>query len=380
MINRALSHILESKAFQGKLLLVTGPRQVGKTTLVRGLAEKLDGNYLWLSGDEPDVRQMLERASSTRMKAIFGSHKLVVIDEAQLISDIGITLKIAIDSIPGIQIIATGSSALELANKIQEPLTGRKWHFQLYPLAFGEMVNHTTFLEEKRMLEHRLVFGYYPEVVIRQAEEEAQLREITNSYLYKDLLSLGTIFKPSLLQNLLKALAFQVGQEVTYHELAQLLGANQVTIERYIDLLEQVFVIFRLTSLSRNLRNEIKRGRKIYFYDNGIRNALISNLNPIGLRDDIGPLWENWFVSERMKWLHYTRKHVNTYFWRTHTQTEIDYIEEGNGFLNPFEIKWNPKVKAKWPKTFMDAYPVNNPEIVNRENYDEFLLPLMPNN
>jgi len=310
--------------------------------------------------------------SSDKFRTLFGDNQLVVIDEAQRIEDIGLCLKIMVDSLPDVKVIASGSSSFELANKVNEPLTGRKWEYTLYPLAIEEMYNHSGVLEEKRLLEHRLVYGFYPDVVNNPADSREILTELANSYLYKDILTWERVQKPAALEKLVQALAFQVGNEVSYHELGKVVGLDNETVERYIGFLEKAFIVFRLPSFSRNLRNELNKSRKIYFYDNGLRNAAIQQFSPAGLRSDIGALWENFLISERIKFQGNNRIFTNRYFWRTQNQQEIDYIEERDGILNAFEFKWNPAAKAYLPKTFQRAYPEHRFEIVNRENYPGF--------
>ncbi len=290
MIKRKLRDIIEKRLFDGKAILLMGPRQVGKTTLLKELFEGRE-DVMWLNGDELDVQALFEGVSATRLKAMFGRKKIIIIDEAQRIPNIGLRLKLVTDQIKDVQLIATGSSAFELATKTGEPLTGRKWEYKMYPLSFGEMVDEHGLLDEKRMIPHRLIFGYYPEVVMRPGEEREILRLLSDSYLYKDVLMSDQINKPDSLVKLLQALAFQVGSQVSYNELAQLCSLDSKTVEKYVILLEQSYVIFRLNSFSRNLRNELKTSKKIYFYDNGIRNALIANFNQIEGRTDRGALW-----------------------------------------------------------------------------------------
>ena len=374
MIKRMLEKNIVKKFFKGKAILILGPRQVGKTTLVKYLTGKFKDSLLFLNGDEADVREFLTNTTSSALKKIIGKNKVIVIDEAQRIENIGLTLKLLVENFPSRQIIATGSSSFELSNKINEPLTGRKFEYHLYPLSFHEMSNHTSFLEERRLLEHRLIYGYYPEVVTSSGEEKDILRELSGSYLYKDIFSFEQIKKPMLLEKLLQALALQIGSEVTYQELGRHVGADCVTVERYIDLLEKTFVIFKLPSLSRNIRNEIKKGRKIYFYDCGIRNAIIKSFNPLSMRQDVGTLWENFLISERIKSNHYSNKWVNAYFWRNHAQQEIDYIEEYEGKFHAYEFKWNPKKKAKFSKSFINGYPDSDTEVISTENFDSFVF------
>lgn len=373
MIQRLVENQIRDRLFKGKVILLFGPRQVGKTTLVKRIIQDYKDNSIYFNGDEPDVQQLLRRKSSTELKAIIGSRTLVVVDEAQRIENIGLTLKLLVDQFPEVQVIATGSSAFELADKTQEPLTGRKYEFHIFPLAYAEMVQSQGVLDANRLVNHRMIFGHYPETINKPGEEEETLRLLANSYLYKDIFALQEIRKPVLLQKVLQALAFQIGSEVSYHEIAQLTGSDNQTVERYIDLLEKAFVVFRLNSFSRNLRNELKRSKKVYFWDNGIRNAVISNFNPVDLRQDTGALWENFMVSERQKINHYRSHFPNIYFWRTHQQQEIDYLESYGGELHAFEFTWNPKNKKKQPVAFANAYPEATFSIVTPENMQSFV-------
>lgn len=373
MIKRTIENQIEQFFFKGKALILFGPRQSGKTTLMEAILNKRTESVLMLNGDEADVREALTNTTSTKLKSIIGTHKIVFIDEAQRITDIGLTLKLFTDQIKNVQVIATGSSAFELAHNTNEPLTGRKFEFQLFPLSFAEMVSHHGLLTEKRLLEHRLIYGYYPEIVTGSGMETKLLKLLTGSYLYKDLLMLEQVKKPALLEKLLKALALQLGNEVSNNELSQLTNADKGTIEKYLDLLEKVFVIFRLPAFSRNVRNEIKKGKKIYFYDNGIRNAIVGNYNALNSRTDIGALWENFLISERMKYLHYNEIDCERYFWRTTQQQEIDYIEDRAGKLFATEIKWNPKARVKFPITFLKAYPKSEVRVLTPDNFETFL-------
>lgn len=359
--------------FRGKIIIISGARQVGKTTLVEMLLRKRKEKVLYLNADEADAREILTDTTSTELKSIIGSNKIVFIDEAQRVKNIGITLKLLVDQIKDVQVIVTGSSSFELANEVNEPLTGRKYEFMLFPLSFSEMVEHHGLLEEKRLLGHRLIYGYYPEIVVKPGEEKELLKLLANSYLYRDLLTLEQVKKPILLEKLLKALALQLGSEVSYNEVAQIVNADPETVEKYVDLLEKSFVIFRLPAFSRNIRNEIRKGKKIYFYDNGIRNAIVGNFNLLINRNDVGALWENFLLSERMKFLHYSNLHFNRYFWRTVQQQEIDYIEEQEGKLSAYEFKWNKKAKAKLPKTFIRAYPDSEVHLITQGNFEDFL-------
>jgi len=373
MIERSIKTQVTEALNTGKIIHIPGPRQVGKTTLLKQLEPFLQKPILWLNGDETDIRAMLEKPTSTLLKKLIGNHKTLIIDEAQRIYDIGIVLKLIIDNISNVKVIVTGSSAFELANRINEPLTGRKIDYFLFPLSFTEMVENTNLLEESRLLEHRLVYGYYPEVVTSSESEKEVLKRLSDAYLYKDIFAIEYLKKPVIIEKLLQALAFQIGNEVSYTELSQLIGADKETIERYIRYLEQAYIIYRLDSYSKNLRNEIKRGKKIYFYDNGIRNAIIRNFNPLTLRQDTGALWENFLITERLKRNQYEGKWINKYFWRTMAQHEIDYIEETEGVLYAFEFKWNPKRQVSLPEIFKKAYPDSVFQSINKENYQDFI-------
>ena len=372
MINRANNLQFKQWMFRGKVLILIGSRQVGKTTLISEISKNFaQEDVLFVNCDESDVRAVLENSSSTTLKAFIGSKKLFIIDEAQRVKGIGLTLKLIADTLKEVQVIATGSSAFDLRNELEEPLTGRKIVIELFPISTQEMVSHTSFIEEKRMLEQRMIYGMYPEIINNPTDAKKLLKELSDSYLFKDILSYKDIRQPDALRKLLTALSLQVGSEVSYNELGNLIGLDKETVERYIDLLEKSFVVFRLTSLSRNGRNELKKSRKIYFYDNGVRNAVINNFNPLSLRADVGDLWENFMISERRKTLHYNQIFANTYFWRTHTQLELDYIEEREGKLFTYEFKWSDKKKVKIPKLFAELYPENEFELINSKNYME---------
>ncbi|MFZ5554110.1 MAG: ATP-binding protein [Bacteroidota bacterium] len=374
MISREIIPAILNQAGKGKVIILVGPRQVGKTTLLKNIAEEYGENVLWLNADETDIRISLEKTTSTRLKNLFGKHKLVIIDEAQSVENIGKTLKLAADTLKNIQVIATGSSAFELRNRSNEPLTGRKKEFLLFPVSVNEMYRHHGRTEEKRLLEQRMIYGLYPEVINHPGEEQQTLRELVSSYLYKDMLLADGLRKSSIIEKLTQALALQLGNEVSYHELGQLLGGvDHSTVEKYIDMLEKAYIIYRLPALSRNLRNELKKGKKIYFWDNGVRNAIIKNFNPLTLRNDTGALWENFMITERIKNNHYKGKWVNHYFWRTFAQQEVDYIEEYEGKFHAYEMKWNPKKKIKFPKTFSAAYPGSIQKIISPDTMDDFM-------
>lgn len=370
MIKRLLQSDLEDRIFKGKAILVFGARQTGKSTLAEIVLEGQGQDFLILNGDDADVREELANTTATRLKSIIGNKKIVLIDEAQRIDNIGLALKLIIDQLKEVQVIATGSSSFDLSNQVNEPLTGRKYEFMLYPISFEEMVNHHGLLQEKRMLEQRMLFGYYPEIVTSVGEEKERLKLLAGSFLYKDLLMLEEIKKPAILEKLLKALALQIGSEVSYTELGQLIGIDRKTVEKYIDLLEKAFVLFQLPAFSRNVRNEIKKGKKIYFYDCGIRNAIINNFNTLGNRTDTGALWENFIIVERIKFLKYKGIDCNHYFWRTSQQQEIDLVEETDSNLTAFEFKWNKNAKAHIPQTFIENYPGTVKQVINPDNFE----------
>ncbi len=306
------------------------------------------------------------------MQQIIGDNNIVFIDEAQHLPRVGLTLKLITDQFNKVQLVVSGSSALEISNQTNEPLTGRKWEYLLYPISWHELEASIGFVESEKRLEHRLIYGMYPDVINHPGKEKEVLQELANSYLYKDIIDLANIRKPELLERLLQALALQVGSEVSYNELAQLLQIDKNTIVVYMDLLEKAFIIFRLRSFSRNLRNEIKNNRKIYFWDNGIRNIIIANVNPVDLRQDKGALWENFLISERMKFLQYHKKIVNSFFWRTTQQQEIDYVEESNGIVTGYEFKWKGDGLVKIPKSFKETYNAAG-AVISRGNFRKFL-------
>lgn len=375
MIKRNIEIKIVKDFNRKKIITLLGPRQVGKTTLLKQIVEEIGNkDILTLNCDDEDDRTLLQGRSSTELKNLICKHTLVIIDEAQRVEDIGLTLKKIGDLKTTTNIIVTGSSSLGLGDKINEPATGRLIEYNLFPFTMAELAADTSWKEENRMLNQRLIYGMYPEVVMHPEDARRTLMTLCNSYLYKDLLTYDGIRKHALLQNLVRALALQLGSEVSYNELAQLIGADKVTVEKYIDLLEKCFVVFRLPSYSRNLRNEIKKGKKIYFYDNGIRNAVLSNFAQPEFRTDMGALWENFLVSERLKQNIYKGTYAQMYFWRTQAQQEIDYIEECDGQLSTFEFKWNPKTKATFPKTFNEAYPGSSFEIITPENYERFIM------
>lgn len=356
MINRILQEQIVSLLHKGKAIVIMGARQVGKSTLTQLVLKDRD-DVLWLNGDEPDVQSVFEQLTSSRARAMIGNKKIIVIDEAQRIPNVGLKLKLITDQIPQVQLIATGSSSFSLASQINEPLTGRKREFRMFPLSFMEMVQHTSLLEEQRLIAHRMVYGYYPEVVNNPGNEKIILKELSDSYLYRDILSLDQVTKSDKLVSLLRALALQIGSQVSYNELANLVGIDAKTVERYIDILEKSYIVFRLGSFARNLRNELKFSRKIYFWDLGIRNAILGSFAPIENRTDTGALWENFAIVERLKRNAYQPSFAQSYFWRTKQQKEIDYIEEEDGQIRAFEFKWNEnKQNTKCPESFAQSY------------------------
>jgi len=373
MIDRVLQSTIEQNMFQGKAIVLVGPRQTGKTTLLNMIAKKQSQPVLFWNCDEPETRNFLTNTNTSELKLAIGGYKIVIIDEAQNINNIGLTLKLIIDNFKDVQILATGSSSFDLRNSLNEPLTGRKWEYQLFPISSSELIASKGLLEEKRLLESRLIYGSYPDIIMQQKNAKELLLNLAGSYLYKDILSLGDIRKPVILDELLIALALQTGSEVSYNELAKTVQVDTKTIEKYIDLLEKCYVIFRLHAYSRNLRNELKKSRKIYFYDTGIRNAILQNFAPVSLRQDIGALWKNFFIAERIKRNHYNQHHARIYFWRTVQQQEIDFIEESDGQITAFEIKWSENRKVKFPASFTSAYSIKDTFVVTPSNYLEHL-------
>ena len=367
-----MQHI-DSRLFKGKAIIILGARQVGKTTLVRTYLNEFRNEAIYFNCDEPDIRTSFTNVTSTRLNQITGDKKLVIIDEAQRIENIGLSLKLLIDNYPEKQLLVTGSSSFELSNRINEPLTGRMVEFRLHPLSFGEIKNHYGELEARRLLEQQMLYGMYPEIVEHPEKAREIILDLTSGYLYKDIFNWQDIRKPELLEKLLKALALQVSHQVSYNELSILLEVRRETIITYLQLLEKVFVIFRLGTFSRNLRNELNKKQKIYFWDTGVRNALIGNFAPIENRPDAGALWENYIIAERLKFLNNNKDYSASFYWRTHQQQEIDYIEERDGFLKAFEVKWNIKKKVSFPKTFTNTYPDAACRIITPDNYIDFV-------
>lgn len=375
-INRTLEKELTNKFFGGRVIIVVGPRQVGKTTTIFKLLEKTGEKILFLNGDDPADRVLLTDINTSKLKELVLGYKYVFVDEVQRIPGFGLTAKIISDRIKDIQLILSGSSAFEIGELMQEPLTGRKWLYKLMPISWEEYQAHLGYLESEKMLETRLVFGMYPAVISNPGEKQQILMELTESYLFKDVLVFGSIRKPELINKLVRALAWQIGSQVSYRELAEVTDSDPKTIGRYIDILEKAAVIIRLPSFSRNHRNELKKSHKLFFVDNGVRNAVIGELEDISLRNDKGQLWENFLISERYKQILYHRKGAKMYFWRTRQKQEIDYVEEWKKKLYAYEFKWGTKRSHKFPSTFSSNYTAEE-KLIDRENFREFVLPAL---
>lgn len=369
MFDRTIASRITEKINGGKAIVVIGARQVGKTTLLKEILK--DKDYLFLDADDPSIRNLLQSPTTEQIRTFLGDYNYVFIDEAQRVPGIGLTLKIITDQFKKVQLFVSGSSSFELGNELNEPLTGRKWEYELFPVSWEEYENNIGFIKSEQQLENRLLYGLYPEVINNQGNERETLKNLVNSYLYRDILAFSDIRKPEVLEKLLQALALQLGSEVNYNELSGLIGINKTTVQKYIEILEKGYVVFRLNSFSRNLRNEIKQNRKIYFYDNGIRNMIIGNFSQLDLRVDKGALWENFLVSERRKQNLYKDTFAKMYFWRTKQQQEIDFVEECNGKIVGFEFKWHNK-KIKFPQNFIEAYHADL-QIVNRDNFRGFV-------
>lgn len=375
-----LSRVVEKKLLAylkpNKVLVLLGARRVGKTELLKHLLEQINEDYLLLNGEDQEVQLILEQRSVGNYERLLGKVKLLIIDEAQEISDIGAKLKLMIDSINGLRIIITGSSMLDLDNKTGEPLVGRKTTFYLFPLAQMEFSAKENLVQTRTKLEERLIFGSYPELehLTSLDEKKDYLKEQVNSYLLRDILAYEGIQKREKIVSLLRMLAYRVGSEISLESMGNQLQVSKNTVDKYLDLLSKVFVIHKLSGFSRNLDNEITKMHKWYFYDNGIRNALISNFSGLNLRDDVGKLWENYMIAERIKWQEYNRKHVTNYFWRTHSKQEIDWVEESDGQLKAYEFKWNPTKLPKIPAAWSKAYPSSKFTVVAPNTYLDFIL------
>lgn len=373
MIPRYIEQKIIDRVKDDKSIILLGPRQCGKTTLLKSISGKLQDPFIWFNGDNPADQRLLENSSVQRLKSIIGRNEIIIIDEAQEVPNIGKTVKLIIDYIENICPIISGSSSFELSNELNEPLTGRNYAFNLFPVSFGEMVRHSDLRTELQQTEQRLIFGSYPEILTNPGKEKELLHLLASNYLYKDVFKFGNIRKPSELEKIIQLLAWQVGSEVNISEVASSAGTTSDTVARYIDILEKAFIVFRLPAFSRNLRNEIKKNKKIYFYDNGIRNAVIGNFSFLNNRNDVGALWENYLVSERRKLNSYNNFYGKSYFWRTQQQQEIDYLEEIDGNISAYEFKWNPKRKSGFPLTFTKNYHPSKTEIIHRDNVELFL-------
>lgn len=371
MIERTLKAIISQKVGRGKAIMIVGPRQVGKTTIINNQLQGID--YHFFDGDDPTVRSILDSPNTEKIRSLIGSKKVVFVDEAQRIKGIGLTLKIITDQFKDVQLWISGSSSFSLFNELSEPLTGRKWKYEMFPISWEEYQNHVGYLASEQQLEHRLIYGFYPDVINNPGDEIEILKNLVNSYLYRDLLSYAEIRKPEVLEKLVQALALQVGNEVNTNELSQLVGVDRNTIQRYIEILEKGYVIFRLGSFSRNVRNEIKKSKKVYFYDNGIRNMIIGKFDDISLRSDLGGLWENFLVSERMKQNKYKLSLAHPYFWRTTQQQEVDYVENIGQEIFGYEFKWKAKRNTQLPTTFLNKYQAQG-KVIDRENFREFVI------
>jgi uncharacterized protein len=373
MIKRFFSP-LEPLLEPNKVLILYGPRRVGKTTLLKELLDKTTLRYRFDSGENIRVQEVLSSRDFEKIKEYVGDNELIAIDEAQQIPSVGRGLKIIVDQIPGIKVVVTGSSSFELFNQVGEPLVGRKKTITLFPFAQLELAKLYNTFDLVGLLEEFLVYGAYPDVFLAKTKQDKMvlLNEIVDAYLLKDVLALDDVKKSRTLVDLVKLLALQIGSEVSLNELAQQLSANVRTIEKYLDILEKGFVIVSLSALKRNLRNEIRDKRKYYFYDLGVRNALLSQFNDVTLRSDIGALWENFLFIERLKKCSYEAMFSNRYFWRTYDQKELDLVEEYDGIFHAYEFKWK-KTHAPYPKKFMESYPQSKFLVINRENYYDFV-------
>lgn len=375
LIHRKLEKLLDTWMFKGKALLLIGPRQVGKTTLLLGLTQKMPNQCLWLNADLPDIRAMLQNPTLQGLNNLIGPYKILIIDEVQRLPNAGLLLKIIVDNFKEVQCIATGSSSLEISETIFEPLTGRYIQFNLYPFSLAELYPRSTSFELKQNLEFHLIYGLYPEISTQRDLAETLLQNISDQYLYKDVLSWKDIRKPELLDKLLKLLAWQIGSEANIHELANQLRVKSETVESYIDLLEKSFVIFRLRSYSTNERKEVSKMSKIYFWDNGIRNAVLGKFDGLKIRNDLGPLWENFILAERLKYLRWSGSRAKSYFWRNYNQSEVDYVEIDGEKMNGYEMKWNvaPKRKVRVTRAFTNMYEHANTAVVMPDDMMEFV-------
>jgi uncharacterized protein len=372
-VRRNIIPNLKKWFFKGKALIIIGARQVGKTTMISNLIKSYNQPYLILNGEEPAVKLMFVNISKENFATIVGNNKILFIDEAQQIKNIGLCLKIMVDNFKDIQIIVSGSSALEIADEIFEPMTGRFIQFNLHPLSFVEVYNKNNFVQAQKKLHWHLVYGLYPDTLNFEADAKVYLMSIANAYLYKDVLTWLDIRKPALLEKLMQLLAYQIGSEVSVHELALKLNTKSETVENYLTLLEKAFVIYRLSSYVTNQRKEVTKMKKVYFWDLGIRNALINNFNPIDARMDVGALWENFLITERLKFLSYNNELYKAFFWRSLQQQEVDYIEKGVDSLHAYEMKWTTNANVKITKAFSNSYPEAITSGITPNNYWPFV-------
>ncbi len=371
MYKRSIHTDIAKKIGSGKAIIVVGARQVGKTTLINTILKGQD--VLFLDADDISTRSLMTDPTTEQLKSIIGDSKTIFLDEAQRIDNIGLTLKIITDQFKEVQLFVSGSSSIDLGNRLNEPLTGRKWEYELFPISWEEFEESVGMVKSEQQVENRLLYGFYPDVLNNPGQEKIILKTLVNSYLFRDVLAFTELKKPEVLDKLLQALALQLGNEVNFNELASTVSVDKNTISKYIDILEKSYVIFRLPSFSRNVRNEIKKGKKIYFYDNGVRNAIIGNFNPLETRVDKGALWENFLVSERRKQNYYKNTFARMYFWRTKQQQEIDFVEEIADKVSGFEFKWSSGRSFNIPKTFTDAYNANT-IVISRENFRDFVV------
>ncbi len=372
MIARSIENIISQKLFKDKAIVLIGARQTGKTTSIMNIIRSQQ-NVLELDGDDRIIRNLLNEPGTEEIRNIIGNHKVIFIDEVQRINNIGLTAKIIVDKFKDVQLILSGSSSFEIRNSLSESLTGRKWEYLMFPVTWLELENYVGYVKAIQQLELRLLYGMYPEIITHPSEEKERLKQLIDSYLYKDILAYSNIKKPGVLEKLLQALALQIGSEVSSNELAQLLQVDKYTVKSYIEIIEKGFIIFTLAGFNRNLRNEIKFGKKIYFWDCGVRNMIINNFNALDMRDDKGALWENFIISERLKYNNYNNPFINSYFWRSITQQEIDYIEEENGKVSAFEIKWSENVKVKQISSFINNYNTEI-QLINKSNFRKLLM------
>jgi len=375
ILTRDIEHLITKYLQPNKVVILLGPRRVGKTVLINRIVENLNEPTLKLNGEDHSVQELLARRTVQNYKALLGDHKVLVIDEAQKIPEIGNILKLMVDEIPGIKILVTGSSAFDLIQNTGEPLTGRKKTLHLHPLSEKELNQVENPIQKKDNLRQRLVYGNYPELlhITDKVDQADYLNELVSSYLLKDILSLDNIRNSDKILALLRLIAFQVGSSVSNTELGRQLGMSKNTVDRYLDLLTKVFVLHEVSGFSRNLRKEISKSSKWYFYDNGLRNIFIANLNPIELRDDVGKLWENYSISERLKHQSYSRMVTNNYYWRTYDKQEIDWVEDRGGTLYSYEMKWNPRKQPKAPKAWSTNYPDSEYQVITPDNYLEWM-------